>query len=63
MKRDPQIFFQVVQMMTGVFAASVFFQTLSSGGSLRDLLFPLVVAVLAFVLGLHNMFERRNRRK
>ena len=43
MKRDPQAFFQVVQIMTGVFAASIFFQTLSSGGTIQELLFPLAV--------------------
>lgn len=63
MNRDPQVFFQVVQMMTGFFAGFIFFQGLSSGEPIKELLFPLVVAVLAFVLGLHNMLERRNRRK
>ncbi len=63
MKRDPQAFFQVVQIMTGFFAASIFFRTLSDGGSIGELLFPLVVAVLAFVLATHNMMERKNRRK
>ena len=61
MKRDPQAFFQVVQIMTGVFAASIFFQTLSSGGTIQELLFPLAVSVLAFVLGFHNMIERRKK--